>query len=52
MDKIFDKVLQAANDPQKHNPYHKRNEERDKEKEYNALTEPRTQRVKKERGES
>jgi len=49
MGKIFDKVMKAANDPEKHNPYHRENVKRDKVKEYNALTEPRTERDKKER---
>jgi len=49
MANVFKKVLEAANDPEKHNPYHRENVERDKAKEYNALTEPRTERDKYER---
>lgn len=52
MGNVFKKVMQAANDPKEHNPYHRRNEERDKKKEYNALTEPRTERDKQERGDN
>ena len=49
MGNIFDKVMRAVNDPKENNPYHRENEERDKKKEYNALTEPRTERDKQER---
>lgn len=38
---VFKKVLDGVNDPKKNNPDHIRQEKRDKEKEYRALTLPK-----------
>lgn len=38
---VFKKVLDGVNDPMKNNPDHIRQEKRDKEKEYRALTLPK-----------
>ena len=41
MANVFKKVLDGVNDPKKNNPDHIRQEQRDKAKEYNALTLPK-----------
>lgn len=38
---VFKKVLDGVNDPGKNNPDHIRREQRDKKKEYDALTLPK-----------
>ena len=48
MASIFKKVLDGVNDPQKNNPDHIRQEKRDKEKEYKALTLPKVHNPRKD----